>query len=195
MSDTLSICNGALLKIGVPRIQGLSEQTKEARACNSEFDKARETLLRLYPWGFASGRVTLAPDPVPPPFEYEYALALPADCLRIVELYQYEGQHKVEGRYLLANSDVIYLKYVKDITDMSKADSLFIACLEWWLGYNLSRYLTESETVRQEAFAGFKSIMPMAKFVQSTENSQPELESYDLIHSRSGRGFVRDPGT
>ena len=173
----------------------LDEETREARACNSEYDKCRKTILRLYPWGFACSRAVLAPSEVPA-FEYAYSLPLPSDCLRIVELFEYHGSHKVEGGNLLADSDVINLKYVRNQADLSKADSLFITCFEWWLAYTLARYLTESGEARQEAFAGFKAVMPMAKFVQSTENSQPIFESNDLIDSRHGSGrFVRDPGT
>jgi hypothetical protein len=196
MPTDLSICNGALLKIGVPTIQSLSEGTREAKACNSEFSKARQYVLRLYPWGFASRRTILAPLPEAPAFEYDYQLQLPSNLLRIVELVDYSGPHKVEGSVLLANSDIIYLKYVEDTIDITNADSLFTEALEWYLGYMLARYLTESETARAEAFQGFKNTMPMAKFVQSTENSQPTFESYDLIGARTSLGrYVRDPGT
>lgn len=196
MPSDLTICNGALLKIGVPRIMALSEQSKEARACNSEFHKARQFVLRWYPWGFASRRATLTPISTTPSFEYEYELPLPAKCLRIVELWDYDGRYKVEGKSLLADSDTINLKYIEDVTDITDADSIFVEALEWYLGYMLARYLTESETARAEAFQGFKSVMPMAKFVQSTENSQPTFESWDFIEARTGMGrFVRDPGT
>lgn len=195
MSSPLTICNGALQKIGVPRIMSLSEQTKEAKICNSEYDKARRAVLRLYTWGFASKRVVLAPDPVPPAFEYEYAFQLPSDYLRVIELYEYHGEYLVENGQILANADVINLKYVYDIEDITTADSLFCDALEWFLGYNISRYLVETDTVRAEALQGFRNALPMAKFVQSTEHSQRTIDSHDLVESRFGTGFVRDPRT
>jgi hypothetical protein len=196
MSNPLEICNGALQKIGAGRIMSLSTESKEARVCNSEYDKCRRTLLRLYPWGFASDRVILAPDAATPAFEFGYKHPLPSDYLRVVELWNYDGKHKVEGRFILADADTLYLKYIKDVSDLTGAESLFCDCLEWWLGYTIARYLTESETVREECFRGFKAVMPMAKFVQSTENSQPTFESTELIDSRFGSGrFVRDPLT
>lgn len=184
------------MKIGVPRIMALNEQSKEGRACNSEYAKARQFVLRLYPWGFASDRVILAASSTTPAFEFEYQLPLPAGYLRIIELVDYHGKYKIEGRMMLADSDTLYLRYVKDVPTLDGAESLFIESLEWYLGYLLARYLTESETVREEAFKGFKAIMPMAKFVQSTENSQPIFESNDLIDARTGPGrYVRDPRT
>ena len=192
----LSICNGALQKIGSARVMNLAEESKEAKACLTEYDNVRKFVLRMYPWGFATKRAILAPDPVAPGFEFEYRFQLPADYLRVVELYDYTGKHRVEGNYLLVDQDVIYLRYIADIEDVSKADPLFVTAFEWYLGYSIARYLTESETVREEAMAGFRGILPIAKFIQSTENSQQELESYDLIDSRYGSGrFVRDPMT
>lgn len=173
----------------------LGEASKQARTCNSEYNKTRLSVLRMYNWSFASKRVILAPDPDPPVFEFSHAFQLPSDYVRVVELFEYEGKYRVEGRQLLADTDTIYLKYVADVEDFAQADPLFIEVLEWQLAYNICRYLTESSTVRQEAFQGLKAILPMAKFVQSTEHSQPIFEANDLIESRNRGSFVRDPMT
>ena len=193
--DSTSICNGALQKIGAKRIMSLEEQSKEARSCLVAFDKTRLFVLRSYPWGFAIKRAVLAPDPVSPEFEYGYRLQLPADFVRLVELYDYDGRYRLEGKSVLADSDVLNLRYVSNVTDLTNADSMFVEAMEWYLAYTIAREVTESDTVRQEAMQGFKAVMPMAKFVQATEQSQPEMEAYDLIDSRRNRGFVRDPGT
>ena len=190
------VCNGALQKIGAARIGSLLEDSKEAKICAAEYDKTRRFILRLYPWGFAIGRSVLTPDPVAPAFEFEYRHQLPADFLRLVELYEYDGKYRVEQGFVLADSDTLNLKYVKDLEDLTYADSLFIESFEWYLAYNISRHLTESESVRQEAMQGFKGAIPFAKFVQSTEQSQQELEAFDLIDARLGTSrFVRDPMT
>lgn len=172
------------------------EDSKEAKTCLAEFDKTRRLVLRLYPWGFATKRTVLAPDPEQPPFEYAYRHQLPSDFIRVVELYDYDGEHRVEGFGLLCDADTINLRYVWDIEDLGTADPLFIEAFEWYLAYVISRYLVESETVRQEALNGFKQILSSAKFIQSTEHSQRNLEADDLIlaHRRGGR-FVRDPRT
>lgn len=194
--SSLSICNGALQKIGMKRIMSLSDDTTEGKACNAEYDKVRKFILRLYPWGFAIKRVILAPAPTAPEFEFSYRLPLPSDFMRLVDLYEYDGRYRLEGTAILADADSLNLRYVADVSDFTKADSLFVEAFEWYLGYTLARYLTESDSVRQEAMQGFKGVMPLAKFVQSTEQSQPEVEAFDLIESRFNyRGFVRDPGT
>lgn len=173
----------------------LEEQTKQAKICASEYDKTRKTLLRLYPWGFAKKRVVLTPEITTPVFGFEYQFQLPSDYLRVVELFEYDGEYQVEDGRLLANTDILNLRYIYNVEDLSRVDSLFIDAFQWFLGYRIARYLSDSETVRQEAWVGFRNVMPMAKFVQSTENSQRQMESYDLIEARFGSGFVRDPKT
>ena len=150
----------------------------------------------MYPWGFATKREVLAPDPDPPAFEFSYRHQLPADFVRVVELYQYDGDYRVENFGLYCDSDTVYLRYIYDVKDLGTADPLFVDALEWLIAHKISRYLTESESVREEAWAGFRSVLPLAKFIQSTEHSQRYLEADDLIDARlQGRGFVRDPMT
>lgn len=173
----------------------LDENSKEAKCCNSEYNKCRQSVLRMYKWGFANKRVVLSPDPVAPAFEYDYAFQLPADCIKILELFEYEGEFKREGNQLLCNTDSLNLKYTFDAVDLTGVDPLFCDLLEWYLAWNISRYLTESETVRQETWNGFRAILPMSKFHQSTEHSQELFEDETLIEARFGSGFVRDPRT
>jgi len=156
----------------------------------NSYDKARKFVLRMYHWGFATKRVVLAPavspltDPATPAFEFDYSRKLPDDFLRVVELFEYDGAFRTENGHILCNSDTISLRYISDVTDLTDADPLFIEAVEWYLGYLLSRYLTESEAVRNEALAGFKGVLPYAKFIQSTENSQLGMDADDLINSR-----------
>lgn len=191
----VEICNGALQKIGEARITSMTEDSKGARACNAVYDKIRKIVLRMYPWGFATKRVITSPVSEEPAFEYTYAHALPSDFLRVVELFEYDDAYRVEGRYLLCYSDAISLRYVYDIKDLTGADPLFTETLEWLIAHNISRYMTESDTIRQEASENFRKLFSYAKFVQSTDHSQRELEAYDLAESRLLGGFVRDPMT
>jgi len=195
MSNQLTISNGALQKIGAQRIMSVDEKSKEAKICAAEYDKIRKVVLRMYPWGFAAHRVVLSPLAGAPAFKFQYAYQLPSDYLRIIELYNYHGEHVVEGVQLLCDTDELSLRYVRDITDFTVSDPLFVDAFEWYLAYTISRYIVESDTVRQECLQAFKSIMPISKFVQSTENSQRYLEADDLIESRWSNHFVRDPLT
>jgi hypothetical protein len=192
--NTLSICNSALQRIGVPRIMAMDENSKEARVCNSEFEGCKKFVLRNYPWGFATQRVNLSPLVETPAFEFSYAFQLPTDYLRVVELFEYYDKYRCEGGKILANTNTLNLRYVANVNLAPHEEPLFEDLLAWHLAYTIARYLTESETVRQEALQGYQKALPMAKFVQSTEHSQQQMETDPLIdygHSR----FVRNPMT
>jgi hypothetical protein len=55
----VEICNNALTLIGTRRITALTDPSKEARACNDNYDICRKSLLRMHPWNFAMTRVPL----------------------------------------------------------------------------------------------------------------------------------------
>jgi len=57
-----AICNSALLKIGASTIVSLSDSSVEAEACNEQYTKLRDELLRSHPWNFAMKRVFLGTD-------------------------------------------------------------------------------------------------------------------------------------
>lgn len=58
-TNSVEICNNALTIIGSRRITALSDPSKEARACNDNYDICRKSLLRMHPWNFAMTRVEL----------------------------------------------------------------------------------------------------------------------------------------
>lgn len=58
-TNSVEICNNALTLIGTRRITSLSDPSKEARACNDNYDICRKALLRSHPWNFAMTRVEL----------------------------------------------------------------------------------------------------------------------------------------
>lgn len=192
--NKLEICNSALQRIGVPRVMSLVENSKEARACNTEFEQAKRFVLRSHAWGFASRRVVLAPLVTAPAFGFTYEFALPGDFIRLIELYQYDDEFTVEGTSILANAETLSMRYVADVSVDNVYDAVFTDSLAWYLAFTIARSLTESETVRQEAFASFKSSLPFARFVQSSERTQPTMETETLYDTGRDR-FVRDPMT
>ena len=84
MSD-ITITNDALNQIGVPSITDWTDETKERKVAQTMYTVARDALLRMHTWGFATKRVALAlVDPVTVGTGNRFTL--PSDCLRVVEL-------------------------------------------------------------------------------------------------------------
>jgi len=81
----VSICNMALGHLGrsTQPIQNVfpPDPNTEARQCNLWYDQARQEVLELYDWKFARSRITLNLHSDPPPIEWAYRYAMPANVL------------------------------------------------------------------------------------------------------------------
>jgi hypothetical protein len=62
MASTVDICNGALNQLGATTILSLTEDSKNARLCNSRFTQVRDAVFRSHPWNCLQKRVELAAD-------------------------------------------------------------------------------------------------------------------------------------
>ena len=66
MASTVDICNGALNQLGATTILSLTEDSKNARLCNSRYTQVRDGLFRTHPWNCLQKRVELAADTTAP---------------------------------------------------------------------------------------------------------------------------------
>ncbi len=139
LSETLSetsICNQALGRIGANQIKDVETDTSpQAVQCKLHYEQTRDSLVRSYPWRFASGRETLTVSATTPDFEWDFQYPLPDDFM--AEKSIYEGRfsainfrnYTLEGDFLLTNDSTVEFRYIKKITDVSEFDSLFIKVL------------------------------------------------------------------
>ena len=117
MATKVDICNSALDKLGVEPVESLSDENKQARLCNRQYDVIRKKLLRSHLWNFAITRTVLAPakdsngDPLKPVFGSGFLYDIPSDSLRITRLGDgrstnfdsvSERPHVIEGQQILA---------------------------------------------------------------------------------------------
>src|SRR5210317_2378918 len=117
MSSVVQICNIALTNVGETKIAALNEENERARVVNLRYEDCRDSVLRSHPWNCAVHRVELSADVTAPAWGYAKRFALPADCLRVLDIENYFEEYEVEGRYILTDSTAVKLKYIKKITD------------------------------------------------------------------------------
>jgi hypothetical protein len=79
MASVVDICNGALNQLGATTILSLTEDSKS------------------HPWNCLQKRVELAADTDKPAWGFKNQYTLPADCLRLLRILDYDLDHKVEG--------------------------------------------------------------------------------------------------
>jgi len=88
MASDVDICNLALAQLGdAAAVQSINppDQSAQAAHCSRFYPIARDALLEMHTWGFATVRVALAQVSNPFP-QWQYAYAAPSDAINYVEI-------------------------------------------------------------------------------------------------------------
>lgn len=193
-SSETEIANSALAKIGEGSITELGQNTAAARLVNRQYPLVRDALIRSYRWNFAIKRVTLAPEAEKPDTGFTNKFMFPPDALRIIGIFDenelqqnYTASripHKIEGRFILADDEVLPIFYLARITDVSQFDASFAEAFAWKLAVDLSYPLTTNRKVREDALLGFRLSIKEAKLADAIEGSPEIIESSEWLDSR-----------
>lgn len=159
--------------VGQDRISAMTEATPSAKIVNEEYDNARLELLVGHPWNFALKRVELAQSVDDPLFDWDYQFQLPNDCLRVLKLNEADDEYQIEGRLLLCNVDTALIKYISDITDVSKFSRPFTVALEHTIADRICFKLSQNAALadRIEKKAAMK--LREARSYDAQEGSSP----------------------
>lgn len=185
MPSSVDICNRALSRVGEARITSLTEDTKQARACNSAYALVRDEVLRAHPWNSAITRASVAKLSDAPVFGYDNQFQLPSDCLRMVEIFDSRLPWVVEGRKLLCDEgSPISIRYVRREEDTNQFDAMLVSAIAARLAVELCEELTQSNTKRERALVEYQHILSRAKMADGQEQSPMPLEEDDWINAR-----------
>lgn len=133
----ISICNLALSWLGGTLITSFEDDSTEAKLCSANYDSSRDATLEDRNWTFASGRNKPPLLADPPEFGFSSAFQLPTNplCIRVTKVSDSADFSTIinswekEGDQLLCDFTVIYLKYIKQITDPTKFSPGFVQTL------------------------------------------------------------------
>ena len=183
MASIVGICNGALNQLGATTILSLSEDSKNARLCNSRYTQVRDALFRSHPWNCLQKRVQIAADTTAPAWGFKNAYTLPADCLRLLKILDYDSNYKVEGRKILSNTSSMKILYVARVIDPNEYDELLRETLSASLGADIAFGVTSNNQTASNMYNLFKEKLRDARFVDSTEgqNIDSDLGMSDVI--------------
>jgi len=191
--SVVDICNSALSMVGAASIMSLTDNSREARVCNLQYDSNRRDELRKHYWNFALKRVSLAPDTAAPAFDYAYQFTLPPDCLRIAIPNDAYLDWQLEGRKILTNSikspfssnvvnsqgvvvttatvsPQLNLKYVSDVTDATQFDPSFYNVLTISLAVDICETLTQNSGKKRDLKQDYKDAVVEARTADAFEN-------------------------
>ena len=183
MASTVDICNGALNQLGATTILSLTEDSKNARLCNSRYTQVRDAVFRSHPWNCLQKRVQLASSTTTPAWGYKFQFDLPGDCLRLLRILDFDSNYQVEGRSILSNNETMKILYISRITDANQYDELLRETLSAALGADIAYAITSNNTTSQNMIANYQDKLKDARFVDSTEgqNIDQDLGMSDQI--------------
>lgn len=184
MASAVTVCNGALIKVGAARIAALSENSVEARICNDRYEHVLKDLLRSHPWNFATKWVELAEVVNPPDSEYDYVFQLPGDCLRVIQTDCEVDKWAVEGEYIGADITPVTIQYIAYETDVNKWDDNFREVMSCKLAYDICYALAQSAALKREIGEEYRARLREARSFNGQEGSPPRVYANSWLNSR-----------
>lgn len=179
--STVEIINVALARLGESPIQSLDEGTVPANVAKIFYDQERRATLRDYNWNFALRTARLA-KLAETPIDFQFAYALPSDCLRAVRLRSggvpdYAGpglRFVVRGGMVLSDEDPALLEYVCDCTDTTQFDDKFIEALTYKLASAMAMSIKGSTELTKSFLQEYTAIVSQAAALSGNENRDAE---------------------
>lgn len=173
MTET-EICNLALTHIGTATIGILTEQNEEARTCNRLYAHARDALLTVHPWHFATKYAALSLNAQATPYRFEYAYQYPTDCLKARSIYKTIDTadpviFKRVGGNLWTNEEDAVLIYTRAVTAPNEFSELFIFALSHFLAGLLVPTLIKSDKLQKTIFLAQQGYVFQAIQADATE--------------------------
>lgn len=179
MSSEVDICNLALAHIGdeaqVVAIRP-ADGTVQADHCARFYPMARDLLLEMHPWTFATKRAQVAEVENPSPDDWQYAYALPSTCIRPLSAllsgvpersfgnsdtdagsFPYIVEASADGTPVLyTNVETAVLRYIDRVTDTTRFSPGFVAAFGRLLASYLSGPILKGDSGAKQAIEQMK---------------------------------------
>lgn len=193
MASEVEICNLALSHLGdsatVASIDP-PEGSAQAEHCQKWYPIARNALLEMHDWSFATTRSLLA-ELVNDWPQWQHAYARPSDCLKIRTVLPPSGcdtdgqayitEADADGRQIiLSDQGGAIVRYTRLITDTSKFSPLFTDALGWYLSTYLAGPVLKGESAVKIARANMQVVLEMLAQAKLSDASQQRQQ---LVHS------------
>ena len=110
-------------------------------------------------------------------------LTLPSDCLRVLQIKDYDADYKIEGRKLLIEESEVYLIYLAIETDVNQLDILLRETISAALAQDISYAITSNLQVAKLMAEKYQAKLSEARHTDASEgyNTDPNLAPTDQI--------------
>jgi hypothetical protein len=192
----VSIANIAIDILDDNPLTALDQSGVVAGFMHRNFGPARDWLLETYPFHFALARALLPEDGSPPPFGWQYAYTLPADCLRPLPLRQngdWNGTripHEIESGKILCNvAGPLPFRYIAKRTNAAQFPPIFARLLSCRLALLGAMNITGKGTYFDKASKLYNEAVEAARLTDTLESGTPESQEDDDIIAIRGVGI------
>lgn len=188
MASIVDICNLSLGWLAGNLITDIAENSVEARLCSANFDLARDAVLEDRAWTFATTRVRLVPV-TPLPTDLASKFKVPTESLRILKAsasMQFDDYLRwyVERGYILAETGVLFVKYIARIVDTEQFSSNFVQAFAARLASDIAIPLTESLSMQKAMWQLYEIKLKSAAATDGMQGKSEEFRSTKLVRAR-----------
>jgi len=194
------ICNLALDDLKQAPVNSITTpKTTTEYVCQRHYDAVRRECLFAHPWKFAITRILLTPNTsTKPPFGYAYAYDLPTDYIRLVTVGDdYIGdlrtEYEIESNQLLAvagdltfDGTTKYVRYMRDVVDVTKFSPGFVTYLRLKLAIRMSNKFSITQAIKQTLKDDFKDAETEARAVNGQERKPKRIQFSRTLTKRRG---------
>ena len=204
-----TIANLALGKLGAATIPDINiTDSREARACNRNYEHIRDLVTRRHRWACAIERQSIAKlsdEPIGDDYDYQYQLPVDPYCLRALDILGTSTSglvisgnqiadktetvtgFRIEGRKLLTNEiSPINLRYIKRMTDPNEMDNGLVEAIATALAIQICYELTKSLTLKRVLEGEYLTIIDDAIMMNQIEAYGTDQD--DQLYSDAERG-------
>lgn len=186
-ASDIEIINRSLALLGIESITSLSDNSKQASIARVLFNDTRAAVFRSHPWNCLTKRASLPKDVTAPVYGYNNRFVLPADFLRLLEVENpTQVVFQLERRHILADEDVMNIKYTSLVTDVTQYDTLLVDTLASRVAADLAQPLLQSTSAMEQMWQMYELKLREAKFVDAQEQQQDVLDADYWLESRQG---------
>lgn len=186
--SAVDIANLALDKLGARAIMTFDDGTPQASLAKRTWSLVRPAVLAEHPWSSVIERATLAASAANPIYGFSYQYPLPANTLKVVEVYT-NYDYQVEASSILTNqANSVSIRYIPNETDTTKFSPLLVDVMACRLALEMTEALTQSNTKKQALAEMLRVSLATAKKADSVQQPPSTLPSGNdtFIAARDG---------
>jgi len=204
MASAVDICNLALAHLGdEATVTAISppDGSVQASHCARFYPVARDAAIESHAWGFATRRTAPANVPSAVPSSWQYAYTLPAECIKVLNVWgeEYSEDDKgydfvvesnaSQGTMVYTNAESATVRYIVRVTDTTKFSPMFVTALSYLMASYLAGPIVKGQTGMQVAQAMYKMYLnEMGKAAASDARSR-KLDVQHTPEFISARGI------